>query len=183
MMAGKESVEPAMDTTEAELSHPVDYYYLKALRYLSSGDDSDNSDNENNSSCQQCHGDEDGGIVGEICDDTRNKVEGGQRERSWSHSMAEEYESETVGQLPGKQKVQSTGRVNTRRFSDGMLLKSGMKVSNGRVHWADDCQKELTRSRPRKKYVRNPALTAPPIKSILKNVSEDCLVDEDDPLE
>ncbi|KAK6188777.1 hypothetical protein SNE40_004887 [Patella caerulea] len=49
----------------------------------------------------------------------------------------------------------------------GSLPSSRASSREHHVHWADDDRHELVRSRPRKKYTRHPAKSAP-VKPILK---------------
>ncbi|XP_012938481.1 uncharacterized protein LOC101849132 [Aplysia californica] len=174
MTSSEESVKPAMDKTDSP-AHSVDYYYLEAMRYLSCSEHhSDDSDNE--CTCRRCHGDDKDHSNSSSNDTTMvSNEDSGGRERSWSHSMVDDYEVGTIGQLPSLKDKAVSGRLKTRRFSDGMLLKCDLKMANGHVHWADDSKKELVRCRPRKKYVRNPMLKTHPVKSILKNSSEESL--------
>ncbi|GFO42623.1 hypothetical protein PoB_006912800 [Plakobranchus ocellatus] len=186
-MADNESVQSAMDKSDTP-AHSVDYYYLEAMRYLTCkaahhSDDSEDEDHE--CSCSRCRAeqskDADGTGPGGLDTSDGSNMDGanqasGSRERSWSHSMAKDRESGTISELPKL----AGNRLKNRRFSDGMLLKQTMKVSNGHVQWADDCKKELTRFRPRKKYTRSPCVTQLPVKSILKNCSHESLVIQED---
>ncbi|XP_059155281.1 uncharacterized protein LOC131940594 [Physella acuta] len=185
MLSSKESVRSAMDKSDTATTIvdnnnktvPVDYYYIEALRYLSC---KSHKEGDSECRCMKCRGkDGDSEDDSDSSGDDATAEAAGKRERSWSQSMAEEYESGAISQLPNMDESNGNGRLTSRRFSDGMLLKSEFKVSNGRVHWADDVKKELTRSRPRKKYVRNPTLKPTPIKSILKNASDENLVIEE----
>lgn len=178
-MADKESVLSAMDNSDTP-AHSVDYYYVEAMRYLKgepdhNSDQSDEDEDDHDCACSKCRAgncpDRDAALRGE--------QDGSGRERSWSHSMAKDRESGTISELPIIDGKFTGSRLKNRRFSDGMLLKKNMKVSDGRVHWADECKKELTRFRPRKQYTRRPSITQTPIKSILKNSSEESLVIQD----
>ncbi|RUS85157.1 hypothetical protein EGW08_007061 [Elysia chlorotica] len=183
MMAEKESVLSAMDKSDTP-THSVDYYYLEAMRYLKCessppGEDSEEEEEEeeeedcHDCTCSKCR--MPGGEAA-LHDGPGGHHDSGGRERSWSHSMAKDRESETISELPIIDGKLVGSRLKNRRFSDGMLLKKNMKVSDGHVHWADECKKELTRCRPRKQYTRRPSISQTPIKSILKNGSEESLV-------
>ena len=58
------------------------------------------------------------------------------------------------------------GQVKQRRQTDEA---SARRQDSQHIKWADECQKELCRVRPRKKYIRHPGKTIP-LKSILKGM-------------
>ncbi|GFR89675.1 hypothetical protein ElyMa_006130700 [Elysia marginata] len=187
-MAEKESVLSAMDKSDTP-THSVDYYYLEAMRYLKANqhcdcdasEEDDEEEDENECRCLKCRtGDCPERRAREEQDALDANTDRGGRERSWSHSMAKDRESGTISELPSIDGKFPGNRLKNRRFSDGMLLKKNMKVSDGHVHWADECKKELTRFRPRKQYTRRPSITQIPVKSILKNGSEESLVLQQD---
>jgi len=166
-----EDVKSAIHTADSP-PRPVDYYFVETMRALRCSDHhSDDSDTEcacrkyskYTGSNERCDVDSGNTTFSSIDDDCGNG-----RERSWSHSAIEQYDK--AGKLPELEDKNGTRRLNTRRHSDGMLLKGHIKMndSDSHVHWADDDHKELTRCRPRKRYSRHPAGRHTPVKSILK---------------
>lgn len=66
----------------------------------------------------------------------------------------------------------------------GSTSKVKRKLSDGHVHWADEFQKDLTRTHPRKTYSRHPSHSTASVKPILKAQQEhggadDCLDEEE----
>ncbi|KAK3803832.1 hypothetical protein RRG08_029426 [Elysia crispata] len=186
MMADNESVLSATDKSDTP-THSVDYYYHEAMRYLKGetshpSEESEEDEGDQDCCCSKCRAEQQCGLCGDAALHAGQDAQHdrGGRERSWSHSMAKDRESGTLPELPVIDGKLAGNRLKNRRFSDGMLLKNNMKVSDGHVHWADECKRELTRFRPRKQYTRRPSINQTPIKSILKNGSEESLVLQQD---
>ena len=95
----------------------------------------------------------------------------------------------------------ATSQARQRKFSIGSMTyhkatgqgqghsphKVKRKLSDGHVHWADEFQKDLARTHPRKHYTRHPSHCPHSVKPILKHDDheneheiDDCVDEEND---
>lgn len=139
----------------------ADYYYTKALDYLSSFDEDSSA---TPTACPCLCGSSDG-------DDSNFSLGGfrpGLPQDEGNPSRRSSYSGSSSSDLPCEGEAAKTGSDEGRSEA-----RAKRKLSDGHVHWADEFRKELTRCNPRKSYTRHPSLHQLQVKPILKATTED----------
>ncbi|XP_070195588.1 uncharacterized protein [Littorina saxatilis] len=169
----------AEETRDSPTSLSADYYYTKALDYLSSSADSGSGSCLHSPSSSPTIKDEDEMDTdnfslsfrpGLTHDDIHSSFSsGGSSSRGSDVTSTHSSASSTLH----RERKLSIG-CKAYQHKTGSDPRVRRKLSDGHVHWADEFQKDLTRSHPRKQYSRHPSHQTGQVKPILKSTSADC---------
>lgn len=152
----------------------ADFYYLKALEYLSSMEQEHSEDAQ--CTCAHCHSSEDEEDSASFFRGFRPGLtqdspcgSGSLSASGLDDSSALRLEHAQTGAVSRKcaerEKSKSLESVECGKTTS----RAKRKLSDGHVHWADEFQKELTRCHPRKTYTRHPShMSSQQVKPILK---------------